>query len=73
MIQKLIEILARVFNIAIHKAAGQVFFPVGTTNTSPPPAPFMAYGNCTRQNHGTDGSREAVGFVNSAAVLDPVE
>ena len=33
------------------------------------PAPFMAYGsfrNCTRQNHGTAGNREAGGFVNSA-------
>ena len=33
------------------------------------PAPFTAYGsfrNCTRQNHGTAGNREAGGFVNSA-------
>ena len=32
------------------------------------PAPFTAYGsfrNCTRQNHGTAGNREAGGFVNS--------
>ena len=41
--------------------------PVGMTPQ--PPAPFMAYGsfrNCTRQNHGTAGNREAGGFVNSA-------
>ena len=34
-----------------------------------PPTPFMAYGsfrNCTRQNHGTAGNREAGGFLNSA-------
>ena len=34
-----------------------------------PLAPFTAYGsfrNCTRQNHGTVGNREAGGFVNSA-------
>ena len=33
------------------------------------PAPFTAYGgfiNCTRQNHGAAGNREASGFVNSA-------
>ena len=31
----------------------------------------MAYGgfrNCTRQNHGTAGNREAGGFVNSAVM-----
>ena len=34
-----------------------------------PLAPFMEYGsfrNCTRQNHGTAGNREAGFFVNSA-------
>ena len=37
-----------------------------------PPAPFTAYGsfrNCTRQNHGTAGNREASGFVNSAVMV----
>ena len=37
-----------------------------------PSAPFMAYGsfrNCTRQNHGTAGNREAGGFVNSTVRL----
>ena len=37
-----------------------------------PPALFTAYGsfrNCTRQNHGTVGNREAGGFVNSAVTV----
>ena len=36
------------------------------------PAPFRAYGdfrNCTRQNHGTVGNREASGFVNSTVYV----
>ena len=40
-----------------------------------PPAPFTAYGsfrNCTRQNHGTAGNREAGGFVNSAVSIDVI-
>ena len=58
-------------NSAIHKAAGRCSAsswndPQGSFQ---PPAPFTAYGsfrNCTRQNHGTVGNREAGGFVNSA-------
>ena len=60
-------------NSAIHKAAGQAFFLVGTTPPPPRPfqlpAPFMAYGsfrNCTRQNHGMARNHKANGFVNSA-------
>ena len=59
------------FYSAIHKAAGQAFFPVGTTPKGPFQlrAPFTAYGsfrNCTRQNHGMARNREASVFVNSA-------
>ena len=55
---------------AIHKAAVQ---PAAVQNmvwrAFQLLAPFTAYGdfrNCTRQNHGTAGNREAGGFVNSA-------
>ena len=61
-------------NSAIHKAAGRR--PAGGWNdpqgSFQPLAPFTAYGsfrNCTRQNHGTAGNREAGGFVNSAVKL----
>ena len=52
---------------AIHKAAGRRS--ASSWNEFQLPAPFTAYGgfrNCTRQNHGTAGNREAGGFVNSA-------
>ena len=64
-------------NSAIHKTAGRRS--AGGWNDPPPPrgsfqppAPFTAYGsfrNCTRQNHGMAGNREASGFVNSAVKL----
>ena len=57
---------------AIHKAAVR---PATIQNVVwrafQPPAPFTAYGdfrNCTRQNHGMAGNREAGGFVNSAVM-----
>ena len=60
-----------IHNNAIHKAAGRRS--AGGWNdlqgSFQLPAPFTAYGsfrNCTRQNHGTAGNREASGFVNSA-------
>ena len=63
-------------NSAIHKAAGRC--PSGSWNDPQglfqPPAPFTAYGsfrNCTRQNHGTAGNREAGGFVNSTVNPPP--
>ena len=59
-----------VANSAIHKAS---IWPATVQNVVwrafQLPAPFTAYGgfrNCTRQNHGTAGNREAGGFVNSA-------
>ena len=63
-----------VTNSAIHKAtsrrsAGSWNNPQGSFQLL---APFMAYEsfrNCTRQNHGTAGNREAGGFVNSAVTV----
>ena len=61
---------------AIHKAAVR---PAAVQNVVwrafQLPAPFTAYGgfrNCSRQNHGMAGNREAGGFVNSAVRIQGI-